>query len=633
MLNVMRENVGKLKWVLAVVAISMVGYLGAFFSDWGNDPQTGNWAAKVGDAPIPREAFIQSARQLDDYYSNLFGENYSTFKPQLRIGTAAIEQLIARKLIVQDAREMGLVATDDDKRRFIRENFVDESGNFVGAERYKQIVASRAPSAEQFHNTVIAEAVIVEKWSDLIAQSLDLSDDELRAIHRERTDKTVIDYFVVPAADQKVDSAVGEQELRAWFDAHQDDYFREEGRDIRFVVIDRKQQQDKVEVTQADVQAYYDSNQARYTHEEERRARHILLRVAPSDDKALIREAAERLLERVRGGDDFGELAKAMSQDPVSAEQGGDLGYFGRGRMVPPFEAAVFSTAVGEIAADVVESEFGFHVIEVTDAREAGVTPLVDVEEQIRGALKVQQAQQAVTALATRLQGDLTAGVSLEDLAKREGLTVQSRTVTRGERLSDLGAGPDFTGAVLELGPGESSAPLRIAAGLALVTVDSLVPAAVAPFDDVREQVRSDVLNDRAVRAAVAAARKAVGDAAGMASLAGRFGQEVTAAYSVGPGQTPPGTGGLTDELTAALFADGISVGDRGVAQVPAGALVYEVMERSTFDPADFQARKADLRKEVLEERATALEQSILDRLRKSTHVVIDSQLVSGIDG
>jgi peptidyl-prolyl cis-trans isomerase D len=386
----------------------------------------------------------------------------------------------------------------------------------------------------------------------------------------------------------------------------------------------------RVEVSDAEIQASYESNQANYSHPEQRKASHILFRVDPGateDEKATTRAVAESVLDRARNGEEFAELATSFSQDPGSAQLGGDLGFFGRGQMVPPFEEAAFGLAKGEIS-DLVESSFGYHIILVTDTREAGVTPLEDVRDEIRRTLQFRGAQELVVSETQRIRDLITDAGQLEEIAGGEGLTVSSRFVERGDRLTELGATPEFVDAVFDLSPGMVSAPLQTSRGMAILAVDETVPGSVAPLAEVETSVRTDLLNERAHQAALAAARRALEGSGSFDAVAKALGKEVAASGDLALNQSPPGTGGSTPELEEALFGPGVIEGDRGVARVPAGALAYEITSRQPVDSAAFEDAKADLRNELMSQRKLQLRQAILEKLARAQDVQVNREVV-----
>jgi peptidyl-prolyl cis-trans isomerase C len=162
----------------------------------------------------------------------------------------------------------------------------------------------------------------------------------------------------------------------------------------------------KINVTEADAKKFYDDNVDKFKQEESARASHILVGVdakATDEDKKKAREKAEGILKKVKAGEDFATLAKAESTCP-SSKQGGDLGFFPKGQMVAPFEKAAFALKPGEIS-DVVETQFGYHIIKLTEKKEAGVVKFDDVKAKIIDYLKNQRIQKGVNDSLAELKG------------------------------------------------------------------------------------------------------------------------------------------------------------------------------------------------------------------------------------
>jgi hypothetical protein len=184
----------------------------------------------------------------------------------------------------------------------------------------------------------------------------------------------------------------------------------------------------------------------------------------------------------------------------------------------------------------------------------------------------------------------------------------------------------------MELAPGVVSAPLRTAAGMALVVVDEIVPTSVPPLEEISSEVRADFLSERSRRAAIDAAERALRGNASFEGVARALGKEAMESGSLAPGQDIPGTGGGSAELRQGLFGPGVEVGDRGVAAVPDGAVVYEVSERQPFDPSAFTAASGQLRMELLQQRRDLLRRSLLTQLGERLEVVVNEELVKQYD-
>lgn len=308
-------------------------------------------------------------------------------------------------------------------------------------------------------------------------------------------------------------------QLRAYYDAPQNaaQFQAPEQAKVEYLVLDLASIKARLKLPIEEVRAYYEQNATRFTTPEERRARHILVKVeagANAQAKQAARAKAEALLAQVRKQpEQFADIARKQSDDVGSAANGGDLDYFGRGAMAKPFEDAAFALKAGQIS-DLVETEFGFHIIQVTDVRGGQRQPFEAVQAQIEDELRTQQAQRQYAEAAERFtnlvyeQAD-----SLKPAADELQLTVRrADAVTRRPgagvppelaqpRLLDLLFARDSVQSkrnteAVETGPNQ----------LVSARIVEYRPARKLPFDDVKSQVRDRVV---AVQAAQLAKQEA----------------------------------------------------------------------------------------------------------------------------
>jgi peptidyl-prolyl cis-trans isomerase D len=639
MLNVLRESFKEtpyLKWVLAIVGIGLVAYLGNYFMDSGSSAARSDWIARVNGTEIPEWRFRQRAQQTDEYYRNLFGENYEQLKERLQIRRQTLNALVEEQVVLQDAERLGLECSSAQLAERVRTHpsLQDEEGRFIGTERYKQALARNYPGGYVAFERLLAEDLLEARWTALVTEPVRVDDDELWDLFRQRTEKTAMRYVLIEAAEQKVDRDVDEATLQRWFADHAGDYRREAGRKIRFVLVDREDLLQRIDVPAPEIQAYYEANQASYSHPEQRRARHILFRLEPgasAAERQEVRARAEGALERLRAGAEFASIARELSEDPVSAERGGDLDFFGRGVMDDAFESAVFGTAVGQIAP-LTESSFGLHIIEVTDGRPAGVEPLASVEDSIRHLLRLRRVDERVRAEAERLHKAVGQAQALEQVAEREGYKVQSAFLNASGRIPELGATADLDRAVADLAPGVLSAPLSVGAGRVLVVVDEVLPEAPAPFEEVRDRVLAAVRDERARQSALAKARVTFERQTTLDGAAKALGLPARESGDLAPGQVPPDVGTSSAEIEATLFGPEARTGRRGVVATPGGAMIYEISRREPVDSARFETEKGRLREELLEERRSLFRQSMVDRLKSRTQIEYNPRWLEALE-
>ena len=636
MLNVMRDNLRHLKWVLVVVALAMLGYLGSYF-----DPRvkragpSADWAARVDGRAISTSEFLEVARSQDDYYKKLLGTQYDAMKKNLRLGSQAIQTLVDRQLVLAEAKALGLAATKDAVSKAILENptFKDPSGNFVGKERYADYIGQNYDGGVEGFERRLGEDIVAKRWLDVMTGSARISDAELEAAWRARNVRAAADYVFVPAATAAADSSVDASTVSAWYASHAADYKRPEGRKVRLIVVDRQSQIGNAKVSDADVKSDFDAHAAEYRRPDQRRVRHILFKLpsgATDADKRSVRELAASVLARVQKGEDFAALARSLSQDTSSAPQGGDLGWFGRGAMVKAFEDAAFATPPGQFAP-VVETEFGFHVMQVQEARAAGSTPFDELKDAIRRRLELQRAQDLAVSEAQRLAGLIKTPADIDAVAAKAGLKVEDHVVSGDDRSADLGASPEFTSAVSVMQPGQVSAPLGVARGLAIAACTEIVPSGVRPLAEVEARIKQDVLSERGRQAATLTARRIAAGAA-LADGAKPAKLEVKKSGDLAAGADLPGVGRVP-ELDAALFGGVAAIGTKGAVAAPGGAIAYEITRHDAFDRAKFEAEKAALRTQLLQQRRDQLAEGLIGNLRQKHTIEINQPLVDGVNG
>lgn len=418
---------------------------------------------------------------------------------------AVLESLVFDRALTREVEAGHLLVSNDRLRDFIAGvPAFQEDGRF-SMERYRQFLASRGESETQFEERLRNDL----RKQMLITAVLESSTvpvtvvERLEALLREQREVRVLP---VRADTFLPKVTVSDAQVAEYYDSHKDEFATPENVKVEYLVLDAAALAGKSEITDAQIKEFYDANLARFGAPEERRASHILV-PAEGGDKAAARKKAEALLAQVRAKpDDFARLAKEESKDPGSAAQGGDLGFFGKGMMVKPFEDAVFTMKVGDIS-DVVESDFGFHVIRLTDIRPAQTKPLAAVRGEIETELRTQQAQKRFAEAADQFtnlvyeQAD-----SLQPAADKLGLKVATQdNLTRAGLPAPAGNGqakdapPQIFGRRLtdaifaddSLKNRRNTQAIEVGNNvLVAARVVDHHPAAIRPLDDVKAAIR-----------------------------------------------------------------------------------------------------------------------------------------------
>ncbi len=285
----------------------------------------------------------------------------------------------------------------------------------------------------------LRQSLLVDKLRAALTDWVAVTDSELEAEFTRRNEKVKAEIVVFSADRLRDQVSVTDADVASFFESHKEDYRVGERRKIKYALVDVEQLRARAVVLPGEVEKYYRDNEPQYTTAEQVRASHILLKTEGKDEAA-VKARADALLKQVKGGADFAALARKESEDDQSKAQGGDLDYFGRGRMVKEFEDVAFSLPVGQVS-EVVKSSFGFHIIKVTDKKPEAKRSLDEVRQQITDQLAFERAQTQATAMADQIAKEAKTPADLERVAQSAWARGDRVGPVRPRR-ADCGAGP-----------------------------------------------------------------------------------------------------------------------------------------------------------------------------------------------
>jgi peptidyl-prolyl cis-trans isomerase D len=357
--------------------------------------------------------------------------------PEARYAT--LEKLVRDRVLVAAAQKMHLTTTDSELVRTLQEipaiAALKKPDGSLDAEAYKALVGAQGMTPEGFEANLRKELALNQVLGSVTATSF-ATDVQLKqamdALYQRR--EIQVARFDAAAFVSKVQ--VNEADLKAFYEANTGLFKQPEEATVEYVQLDLAAVAAGISLSEDDLRTYYKENAQRLAGPEERRASHILINApkdAPAAEREKVKAKAEALLAQVRKDPkSFADVAKKESQDPGSAPSGGDLGYFGHGAMVKPFEEAVFKMKEGEIS-DVIESDFGYHIIELTGIKAPKVPSFEEMRPKLEADLKQQQAQRKFAEVAeTFTNGVYEQSESLQPIADKLKLSIhKAEHVTR----------------------------------------------------------------------------------------------------------------------------------------------------------------------------------------------------------
>ena len=607
MLDRMRRHRDWLKWSLGLVCVAFVlFYIPDFLQGTGADAASSDTIANIEGHKITGGEFRRSYQaQLQAYRSAYGGQMNEQLLKQLGVENQILQQMVDERAALAEADRLGITVSDEEvRRRILATPAFQENGAFIGETRYQQLLRMQRPpmTAAQFEDNV-RRSLAVDKLRSSISDWLSVSDKELEAEYRRRNDKVKLAVVGFTADSFRSQVNATDAEVASHFDAHKDQFKIPEKRKIKYLLIDIDAMRTKVVVPAADIEQAYATNSQQYETPEQVRASHILLKTEGKDDAA-VKAKAEELLKKAKAGADFAELAKANSEDEASAKNGGDLDYFGRGRMVPEFDQVAFTLEPQQIS-DVVKTQYGYHIIKVTDKKDATKRSLAEVRQQLSDQLSYERAQAEATTLAATLEKQISKPADLDKVAKEHGLTVQeSGLFARDEPVLGLGPSPEVASRAFEMKPDEVAGPLRASRGIVFETMIAKQDPYVPKLEEVKDRVRDEVVKQKArdvgrQKAAETAARlKSAPDfekAAKAAGVEAKTTELIAAGSPIPDLGVAPAVEEVAFKLPVGAVSDPIPT-DNGTA-------VIKVLEKKQVTPEEWTSAKDRFREELLTDR------------------------------
>jgi peptidyl-prolyl cis-trans isomerase D len=375
------------------IAWFIVGLISIPFALWGvNSYLTGPSdvvVAEVNGAPIKQAELQQSLQQYRDQMRNTLGEQ---FDPDMFEGPMVrrnvLDGLIEQKLIQDANKALGQQISDAEVSQVIRTTPAFQRDGQFDPEYYAMVLARVGYNPASYEAQLRAD-LLAQQLTQNIQTTAIATEQEVNTLLRLEKQKREIAYGVVPVQDYLEQVTVSDDEVKQFFDNNQANYTAPEQIKLNYIQLSVDEIAQSLDVDDTELKQFYADNKDKFVGPEQRRASHILIEGNDADALASI----ESIQQRLQQGEDFAALATESSQDPGSAAQGGDLGFFQRDVMEPAFEEAVFALEqVGEIS-EPVKTEFGYHLIKLTGIRHAEGKSFAEVRDEVEALYRRQQAE------------------------------------------------------------------------------------------------------------------------------------------------------------------------------------------------------------------------------------------------
>jgi len=628
MLDVIRKR--KRSWlVLLLLGVGVLAFVMVGVGPQGGQEQVVTIAEVNGDKITYTELERQYYRMLQTYRQLAGGRLSPADIEALNLRGQLLEELIQQRLLLQAARELGLQVTDEELMQGIARNPAFQAAGQFNKNIYEQALRGQGLTPGEFEARQ-RDALVIRKLQDLIQDAIPVTSAEVEERYRVDNEEIALDFVRLKTDDFVQSVEVGDEEIKAYYDGN-GSLLREPLKvKARYLAYRVKDFAAEVEVSDEDVRAYYDVyRDRRFRIREAVKFSQIYL-PAPAEgtspeDKEAARQQLEEVLKEAREGADFAELAKQHSKDE-SAAQGGDMGFVGKGQLVPALDTALFALETGEVS-EVLESAFGLHLLKAVEKQEAGVRELEEAREEIVEALKNERGAAMAARAAEADRERALDGTPLAEVATKRGIALsETELFSAGETLDEIGGVEDFYRAALSLKPGQVGPIISAPDALYLLEGGQRIEPTIPPLEAVKDGITETLTRRKARESARKKGDEILAELKGAPELA-----KVAASHD------------LTVEDTGLFPRGQAEIPEIGILPLPLGRLavskekpvvdaaylqgdaVYVMVLRKTIDadPAGLAKEKEDLTRRIRDEKRQRAFRRLIENLKAKAEIEI----------
>jgi len=550
MFDFVQENRRPVQIVLALIIVP--------FALWGVDSyrKSGGAAplATVNGEKISQHEFDNALQQQEQRIREMAGANFDpAFFDKPEIKHSILDGLVTQHLLGEEARHIGLSLTNEQIAQIIASIGAFQVDGKFDKKRYEEVLSAKGMSRSEFESR-IRQDLLTRQLTDAYTQNGYASEAEAANLIRLNEQQRVVAVANLDAAALAKQVKLSDTAVSDYYSKNAQEFQMPERANVEYVLLSADSLLSQVTATDEEVKQYYEEHQSDFGTQEQRQASHILITLAKqaSDaEKQAAKTKAEQILQQVKQSPArFAALAKQYSQDPGSAANGGDLGMFGRGAMVKPFEDSVFSLKVGEVSG-LVLSDFGYHIIKLVAVKPAKMQALNEVKGMIAQRIKLQHAADKFADMAEKFNNTVyEQSDSLKPAAELAKVPVQRGVwLSKGQPPAGL-----WTDKVLQavfsedaLKNKRNTAAIEVAPNTLLAArVTELKPASVRPLSEVSAAIRQKLELQQAADLAVQQGTKLLEQL--------QHGEKASVSWKAAQSITRNQRSGIEPELAQAVF-------------------------------------------------------------------------------
>ena len=630
MLDFLRKK--KRSWIITILLGLIIVVFIAFYG--GSQQPTGvtSHVAEVNGESISQREFIVHYQRAVERYREMFKGSFTPeLLKNLNIKQSLLEEMIEARLVLQEARRLGLSATDEELMNAIAQVPEFHVNGRFNKERYIQLLRANRLTPAQFEEDQ-RKQLTIQRLLGVLADAAHVTEAEVRERYRFEQEKINLQFIRFSVSDNLSDVKITDEDVQKFYDRNKESLKEPLKVQVEYIPYSFEQFSGPVQLTDKEVEDYYNANRAtKFTTPKQAKVRYVMVRLDPGAD-AKQKEAAQiranRIVAEARGGKSFAELAKKESQDP-SAEKGGEIGWLNQGQLPEALDKQIFALAKGEIS-EPIETPVGFHIVKVEDIKEEKTLSLAEAKPVITRELKLEKGKYEAAKIADRDREKAASGNDLAKIAQESGLSLKTtRMFSEGEVLPEIGPTQDFYKTALALKAKEVSSVIEGPNAYYVLKAKERTEAVVPPLDAVRGKIEKGLKESKAYEMSVQQANDSLDQVKKELNLAKlardkKLKLEETGWFARNTQQLPKV--GELQNLTAGSLALSARkpIPDRIFTQADA-AFVFAFKEAQPADMAQFEKDKSQLMQQALAEARQRILLKFKDELKAKAKIEINS--------
>ncbi len=635
MLRVLREHATSwmLKGILLLVAVT--------FISWGGyslvREKKVTYVAKVDGVTIEWIEYNDALQNTIKQYRQALGASFDDkMIDELHLKDKILDDLIAKIVILQQAKKLGLSVSDEELRAAIESIPAFQINGQFDRRNYERFLSLNRMTPEQFEqgqreNLLISKAVTLIKMNGGKVSDQEILDTYL--FENERIDLTFMK--IVPDSF-KNQVSVNETEIKDYYDKHREELRIPTAVQIQYLLFRPSDIESKVQVSPDEAKRFYDSRKDTFKVPKQVKVRDILIKAGPQDTAQQLeakKKKAEEIVEKAKKTKDFASLAKQYSEAP-NASKGGDLGWVQRGTLGEQTESVLFSMKAGDLSP-VLAGNDGFHILKIEEVKEEKQKPFEEVKDQIVQTLKSEKAKAEASRKADDAFYSLFKSRDLETYAREKDIPIRTTGFFKeGDEIPDISKNPLFYSNAFSLKLGEISAVVSIPPNFYILKLLNRKDSRIPPLDEVKEEVRRKVIATKTEEKARQVAEDLLNQI-----RTGKNIREIAREKGYSVEETGPftRTGGVVPKIGPAREFMGIlasltekNPAPKEVIRTKDGYFVVKLSHQEPADQSKFESVKKNLEKRLSYQKQEEAFQGWITQLRSKAKIDINKELLKG---